>query len=94
MAITPPMGWQLSKDSKALGRDFDFVDFRAAFAFMSRVAQQAEDMNHHPDWSNSYSRVQVLLSTHSENQVTALDTELANRINRIYSDMRSEQAKK
>ena len=87
------MGWQLSKDAKALARDFEFVDFRAAFAFMSRVAQQAEDMNHHPDWTNSYRRVQILLSTHSENQVTALDTELANRINRIYSDMRSEQAR-
>ena len=94
MTMELPMGWQLSKDSKALGRDFEFVDFRAAFAFMSRVAQQAEDLNHHPDWTNSYSSVQILLTTHSEQKVTALDTELANRINRVYSDMRSEQAKK
>ena len=92
MVIELPAGWHLSKDEKTIGRDFEFVDFRAAFAFMSRIAEQAEALNHHPDWNNSYNKVQVLLSTHSKNQITELDIELAHRINRIYSDMRSEQS--
>lgn len=88
-----PNDWHLSVDNKEIGRDFEFVDFRAAFAFMARVSEQAEDLNHHPDWSNSYNKVQILLTTHSKGGLTELDTELAHRINRIYSDMRSEQAK-
>ena len=86
-----PFGWHLAKDNKSLGRDFEFVDFRAAFAFMSRVAVHAEDLNHHPDWNNCYNKVQILLTTHSSGGLTELDFELANRINRTYSDMRSEQ---
>lgn len=86
-------GWHLAANNKEIGRDFDFVDFRSAFAFMTRVSEQAEDMDHHPDWSNSYNKVQIRLSTHSEGGLTKLDTELAHRINRIYSDMRAEQSK-
>ena len=89
---TIPSGWHLAKGYKSLGRDFSFVDFRSAFAFMSRVAVHAEDLNHHPDWSNSYNQVQIRLTTHSESRITNLDIELAHRINRIYSDMRSEQS--
>lgn len=85
-------GWHLATNNTEIGRDFEFVDFRAAFAFMARVSEQAEDLNHHPDWSNSYNKVQILLTTHSEGGLTELDIELAHRINRIYSDMRSEQA--
>ena len=90
---TIPTGWHLAANDKEISRDFDFVDFRSAFAFMARVAEQAEDMNHHPDWSNCYNRVQIRLSTHSKGGVTNLDMELAQRINRIYSDMRAEQSK-
>ncbi len=86
-------GWHLSADNKEIARDFEFVDFRSAFAFMARVAEQAEDMDHHPDWSNSYNKVQIRLSTHSKDGLTQLDTELSNRINRIYSDMRAEQSR-
>ncbi len=86
-------GWHLATNNKEIGRDFRFVDFRAAFAFMSRVASQAEELNHHPDWSNSYNRVHIRLSTHSEKQLTELDFELAHRINRIFEEMRSEQAR-
>lgn len=88
----PPTGWNLAKDNKSIGRDFEFVDFRAAFAFMARVSEHAEDLNHHPDWNNSYNKVQILLTTHSEGGLTELDFELAHRVNRVYSDMRSEQA--
>jgi 4a-hydroxytetrahydrobiopterin dehydratase len=85
-------GWHLATTNNEIGRDFEFVDFRAAFAFMARVSEQAEDLNHHPDWSNSYNKVQIRLTTHSEGGLTDLDIELAHRINRIYSDMRSERA--
>jgi 4a-hydroxytetrahydrobiopterin dehydratase len=87
-----PAGWHLSSNDKEIGRGFEFVDFRAAFAFMARVSEQAEDLNHHPDWSNSYNKVQIRLTTHSEGGLTELDLVLARCINRIYSDMRSEQA--
>ena len=87
-----PNGWHLSLENKEIARDFQFVDFRAAFAFMARVSEQAEDLNHHPDWSNSYNKVQILLTTHSEGRLTEQDIELAHRISRIYSDMRSERA--
>lgn len=90
--LSTPPGWHLAKDDKSIGRDFEFVDFRSAFAFMSRVSAHAEDLNHHPDWSNSYNKVQILLTTHSKGGITELDIDLANRINRVYSDMRSEQA--
>jgi|TARA_B110000483_G_scaffold226488_1_gene287192 4a-hydroxytetrahydrobiopterin dehydratase len=90
---TIPTGWRLAANNKEIGRDFDFVDFRSAFAFMARVAEQAEDMDHHPDWGNSYNKVQIRLSTYSEGGLTKLDSELAHRINRIYSDMRVEQSK-
>lgn len=86
-------GWRLATSNAEIGRDFEFVDFKAAFAFMARVSEQAENLNHHPDWSNSYNKVQIRLTTHSAGGLTELDIELAHRINRIYSDMRSEQSK-
>ena len=86
-------GWNISQGSKEIIRDFEFIDFRAAFAFMSRVSEHAEELNHHPDWSNSYNKVQIQLTTHSAGGLTDLDLELAHRINRVFSDMRSEQSK-
>ncbi len=55
----------------------------AAFAFMTRVAFEAEDLNHHPDWSNVWNRVMIDLSTHSAGGVTEFDVELARRISTI-----------
>ncbi len=60
-----------------LQRQYRFRDFRAAFAFMTRVAKLAEAMDHHPDWSNVYNRVSVSLFTHDAHGITALDFELA-----------------
>ena len=68
----------------ALSRTFRFKTFRQAFAFMTEVALEAERANHHPDWHNSYNKVTVELTTHSEGRVTEKDTALAQTIELIY----------
>ena len=60
-----------------------FADFAEAFAFMSRVAAEAEQANHHPDWSNSWNRVVIDLSSHDAGKVTRRDVDLALRINAV-----------
>jgi 4a-hydroxytetrahydrobiopterin dehydratase len=71
-------GWKSGKG--VIGKDFKFADFSEAFGFMARVALAAEKMDHHPDWSNVYNRVEIKLSTHDAGGVTALDLELAKKI--------------
>lgn len=72
--------WQLMADRDALARSFTFVDFKAAFGFMVRVALAAEAANHHPEWSNVYRRVDVVLTTHDAGGVTSKDVELAEKM--------------
>jgi 4a-hydroxytetrahydrobiopterin dehydratase len=68
------------KDDK-LTREFLFRDFNEAFAFMTRVAMLAERMDHHPEWSNVYNRVRIVLNTHSAGgKVTDKDRTLAQAI--------------
>ncbi|MGC3963908.1 MAG: 4a-hydroxytetrahydrobiopterin dehydratase [Rhodocyclaceae bacterium] len=69
--------WRGVPGREAIQRSFRFKDFNAAFAFMARVAMMAEKLDHHPEWSNVYNRVDILLSTHDANGITALDVELA-----------------
>ncbi|GEO85706.1 MULTISPECIES: 4a-hydroxytetrahydrobiopterin dehydratase [Alphaproteobacteria] len=69
--------WSLASDGKAISRRFVFADFVEAFAFMTRVALAAERLNHHPDWSNVYRRVDVTLTSHSVKGLTELDFQLA-----------------
>lgn len=76
-------GWRLSKDGKAIARQFVFSDFTEAFAFMTAVALAAERANHHPDWSNSYNRVDISLSSHDVDSLTGRDARLAQRINAL-----------
>ncbi|WP_316975833.1 4a-hydroxytetrahydrobiopterin dehydratase [Shumkonia mesophila] len=75
-------GWSEADGRDAIAKDFRFADFNAAFAFMTRVALKAERMDHHPEWSNVYNRVGVVLSTHDAGGVTARDIELARFIDR------------
>lgn len=74
-------GWTLS--GAALRRDFAFTDFSEAFGFMTRVALAAEKLDHHPDWSNSWNRVTVALSTHDAGGITDLDFHLAGVMQRL-----------
>ncbi|MEO7179149.1 MAG: 4a-hydroxytetrahydrobiopterin dehydratase [Allosphingosinicella sp.] len=69
--------WRYEESEKAIRRDFRFADFGEAFAFMTRSAIAAEKADHHPDWSNSWNKVAVALSTHSAGGVSARDIELA-----------------
>lgn len=66
-----------------LKREFEFADFSAAFAFMTRVALAAEKANHHPDWSNSWSKVVIELSSHDVGGLSQRDFELARAIDRL-----------
>ena len=65
-----------------LHRAFTFEGFVAAFAWMGRVAEVAESMNHHPEWLNVYARVEVRLTTHDAGGLTSLDLELAESMER------------
>ena len=69
-------------EREAIRRALAFPNFNLAFAFMSRVAMQAEKLDHHPEWSNVYGRVEILLTTHDADGVTELDVELARFIDR------------
>ena len=69
--------WNLAKDREAVTRSFKFVDFDAAFAFMTRAALMAAKMDHHPEWFNVYNKVEVTLATHDAGGVTQKDIDLA-----------------
>ena len=68
-------GWEL-KDEK-LQKSFKFTNFVEAFGFMTRIALEAERMNHHPEWSNVYNNVTIKLSTHDAGGITDYDIKLA-----------------
>jgi 4a-hydroxytetrahydrobiopterin dehydratase len=70
-------------DQRKLYRQFVFRDFVEAFGFMSRVALLAEAMNHHPEWSNVYNRVDIHLTSHDAGGISERDFTLAGRINRL-----------
>ena len=82
-ALSDLPGWQLSSDGLALEREFTFAGFNAAFGFMTRVAMAAERANHHPEWSNVYSRVSLRWTTHSAGGITNLDLDLAAKCTRF-----------
>jgi 4a-hydroxytetrahydrobiopterin dehydratase len=74
-------GWARAGDS--IERSFEFADFVGAFGFMASCALVAESMNHHPEWSNVYNKVEVTLSTHEAGGLTQLDIELAARMSEL-----------
>ena len=70
--------WTAAKgEREAIQRTFRFADFNAAFGFMTRAALMADKLDHHPEWSNVYNRVEVTLTTHDAGGVTDLDVKLA-----------------
>lgn len=73
------------ESSNKLKASFEFRDFGEAFAFMTEVAFQAEKLNHHPDWKNSWNKVDIVLTTHDAGDtVTEKDHRMAGEIDRIY----------
>jgi 4a-hydroxytetrahydrobiopterin dehydratase len=80
-------GWQFRDHT--LEKAFTFADFRAAFAWMTAVAFEAEALGHHPDWQNVYRTVRVRLTTHdADDRVTQLDLDLATAMNRLAATAR------
>jgi 4a-hydroxytetrahydrobiopterin dehydratase len=76
-------GWTLEEGGKALVRSFKFEDFSEAFAFLARVALHAEKVDHHPEFTNVWNRVDFRLTSHDAGGVTDRDRELADAINRL-----------
>ena len=70
-------GWSKVAGRNAITKSYKFKNFTDAFGFMTKVALTAEKMDHHPEWFNVYTRVDVTLATHSAGGVTALDVQLA-----------------
>ena len=79
-ALASLPGWALVPGRDAIRKAFRFSGFGEAFAFMTRVALIAEKMDHHPEWSNVYDRVEIVLSTHDAGGLTSLDIALAKSI--------------
>jgi 4a-hydroxytetrahydrobiopterin dehydratase len=77
MALAQLDGWAPAEGREAIVKTFQFTDFNEAFGFMTRVALAAEKMDHHPEWSNVYNRIEVLLATHVSSGVTERDVALA-----------------
>ena len=88
-AATQVPGWAADDNRPSIHRTFAFKDFSEAFAFMTRVALAAEAADHHPEWSNVYNRVDVVLTSHDAGGVTARDVALAGFMNRIYGERAS-----
>ncbi|HEY0630083.1 MAG TPA: 4a-hydroxytetrahydrobiopterin dehydratase [Sphingomicrobium sp.] len=80
-----PEGWALSEDGKGLERSYRFKDFSEAFAFLTRVAMHAEKIDHHPEVTSIWNRVDFRLTTHDSDGVTERDIRLAETIERLAS---------
>lgn len=75
--------WKHAENRDAITRSFRFKDFSEAFGFMSRVALLAEKADHHPEWSNVWNRVDILLTTHDAGGLSMRDIELAKAIDAL-----------
>jgi len=81
--VDAPDGWNFEDGGKALIRTLKFGDFSEAFAFLTRVAMHAEKVDHHPEFTNVWNRVDFRLTTHDTGGVTDRDRALAEAINRL-----------
>jgi len=79
---------QWTVENQMLCKEFVFGNFIEAFGFMSSAALEAEKMDHHPEWSNVYKTVSIRLTTHSSGGITALDFQLAQKMEALAGDRR------
>ncbi|TXH39184.1 MAG: 4a-hydroxytetrahydrobiopterin dehydratase [Rhodospirillaceae bacterium] len=85
-ALASLSGWEAVDGRDAIRRKVKFADFNAAWGFMTRVALLADKQDHHPEWSNVYNRVDILLSTHDCDGLSQRDVKLAQAINAILDE--------
>lgn len=78
-----PEGWAMEEGGKALVRSFKFKDFSEAFGFLARVALHSEKVDHHPEFTNVWNRVDFRLTSHDQGGVTGRDVDLAQAINSL-----------
>ena len=81
--MATPKGWTLEDGGKALTRSLKFADFSEAFGFLTRVALHAEKMDHHPEFTSVWNRVDLRLTSHDAGGMTDRDVRLAEAINRL-----------
>ncbi|VFR26664.1 Pterin-4-alpha-carbinolamine dehydratase [plant metagenome] len=81
--------WRQVPGRDAIARHFRFKDFNAAFGFMTRVAMQAEALDHHPEWRNVYADVEVVLATHEIQGLSQRDVNLARWMDAAFLQMRN-----
>lgn len=79
-------GWQMVEGRDAITKTFKFGNFADAFGWMTRAAIWAEKWNHHPEWSNVYNRVTVVLTTHDVDGVSAQDAKLARKMDGLFGE--------
>jgi 4a-hydroxytetrahydrobiopterin dehydratase len=82
-ALAALPGWAPVEGRDAIARTFTFKNFNEAFGFMTRAALTAEKMDHHPEWSNVYKTVEVVLTSHDANGLTERDVKLATAMDKI-----------
>ena len=70
-------GWKVQSNEKQASKIFEFKDFKIAFCWMTSIAFEAENQNHHPEWKNIYNKVEVTLTTHDTGMLSAKDVHLA-----------------
>jgi len=76
-------GWDVASDPNAISKTYQFKSFRVAFEWMTQAAIWAEKLDHHPEWSNVYGRVEVRLTSHDINGLSERDVALARRLDAI-----------
>ena len=82
-ALASLKGWKKLRGRDALVKDYKFGDFNEAFGFMTRVAIKAEQTDHHPEWSNVWNRVHIILTTHDAGGLSIKDIQLAKDIDTL-----------
>ncbi|KIC37803.1 MULTISPECIES: 4a-hydroxytetrahydrobiopterin dehydratase [unclassified Leisingera] len=79
-------GWEMVEGRDAITKTFKFSNFADAFGWMTRAAIWAEKWNHHPEWSNVYNRVTVVLTTHDVDGISAQDAKLARKMDGLFGE--------
>ena len=83
LAVLIGNGWSMVQDRDAIFKQFKFKSFVDAFSWMTAAAIYAEKMDHHPEWSNVYNRVEVTLTTHDVDGLSSLDIKLAQEMDQL-----------